>query len=51
LLLAVNKRNARPIAAYQRNGFAVIQSVMTDFGGGFVMDDFIMAKELKVSVE
>jgi GNAT superfamily N-acetyltransferase len=51
LLLAVNKRNARPIAAYQRNGFAVIQSVVTDFGGGFVMDDFIMAKELKVSVE
>jgi GNAT superfamily N-acetyltransferase len=51
LLLAVNKRNARPIAAYQRNGFAVIESVVSDFGGGFVMDDFIMAKELKVSVE
>ena len=51
LLLAVNKRNARPIAAYQCNGFAVIESVVSDFGGGFVMDDFIMAKELKVSVE
>ncbi len=55
LLLAVNKRNLRPIAAYQRNGFAVIQSVVTDFGSGFVMDDFIMAKdfagdELKVQV-
>ena len=47
LQLAVNKHNARPIAAYQRNGFAVIQSVVTDFGNGFVMDDFIMAKELK----
>lgn len=46
LILAVNKRNARAIAAYQRNGFAVIESVTTDIGGGFVMDDFIMAKEL-----
>jgi GNAT superfamily N-acetyltransferase len=46
LMLAVNKRNVRPIAAYRRNGFAVIQSVVTDFGAGFVMDDFIMAKDL-----
>jgi hypothetical protein len=46
LILAVHKRNVRPIAAYRRNGFAVIQSVVTDFGDGFVMDDFIMAKEL-----
>jgi GNAT superfamily N-acetyltransferase len=51
LQLAVNKRNARPIAAYQRNGFAVVQSVVTDFGTGFVMDDFIMVKELKAGVE
>jgi len=46
LLLAVNKHNVRPIAAYQRNGFVVIESVVTDFGRGFVMDDFIMAKDL-----
>jgi diamine N-acetyltransferase len=51
LQLAVNKHNARPIAAYQRNGFAVIQSVVTDFGDGFVMDDFIMAKEFKAGAE
>lgn len=47
LILAVNKRNARAIAAYQRNGFTVAESVLTEFGGGFVMDDFIMAKHLK----
>jgi GNAT superfamily N-acetyltransferase len=47
LILAVNKQNLKAIAAYQRNGFAVAESVVTDFGGGFVMDDFIMAKELK----
>ncbi len=51
LMLAVNKRNPRPIAAYRRNGFAVIQSVVTDFGDGFVMDDFIMAKELEPGAE
>ena len=46
LRLAVNKRNAKAIAAYQRNGFTVIESVVTDLGGGFVMDDFIMAKSV-----
>jgi GNAT superfamily N-acetyltransferase len=46
LMLAVNKRNVSPIAAYRRNGFVVIESVVTDFGAGFMMDDFIMAKDL-----
>ena len=46
LILAVNKRNAKAIAAYQRNGFVIAESVVTDIGNGFVMDDFIMAKEL-----
>jgi GNAT superfamily N-acetyltransferase len=46
LILSVNKRNAKAIAAYQRNGFVIVESVVTDIGGGFVMDDFIMAKEL-----
>lgn len=48
LLLAVNKRNVKAVAAYQRNGFSVVESVTTDFGAGFVMDDFIMAKDLGV---
>jgi GNAT superfamily N-acetyltransferase len=46
LILAVNKHNTKAIAAYQRNGFVVAESVVTDIGGGFVMDDFVMAKEL-----
>ncbi len=46
LILSVNKRNARAIAAYQRNGFAVAEAVVTDLGGGFVMDDFVMAKTI-----
>jgi ribosomal protein S18 acetylase RimI-like enzyme len=47
LLLAVNKQNAKAVAAYRRNGFEVVESVVTDFGSGFVMDDFIMAKDLE----
>lgn len=47
LILAVNKRNRKAVAAYQRNGFTVAEAVITDFGRGFVMDDYIMAKELK----
>lgn len=46
LILAVNKRNRRAISAYRRNGFAIVEAVVTDIGGGFVMDDFIMAKAL-----
>ena len=49
LMLAVNKRNTKAVAAYQRNGFVVAESVVTDFGCGFVMDDFIMAKDLDAS--
>ena len=46
LILSVNKRNARAIAAYRRNGFTVAEAVMVDIGRGFVMDDFIMARDL-----
>ena len=46
LILSVNKRNAKAIAAYQRNGFVIAESVVTDIGHGFIMDDFTMAKEL-----
>lgn len=49
LLLNVNKRNVKAIRAYQRNGFATVQSVVTDIGGGFVMDDYVLAKETAVS--
>jgi ribosomal protein S18 acetylase RimI-like enzyme len=46
LILSVNKRNTKAIAAYRRNGFVIAESVVTDIGGGFVMDDFVMAREL-----
>jgi len=46
LILTVNKRNAKAIAAYRRNGFVIAESVVTDIGGGFVMDDYVMAKSV-----
>ena len=46
MTLNVNKKNARAIAAYQRNGFTITQSVVNDIGRGFVMDDYIMTKQL-----
>ena len=42
LVLAVNKRNAGAIAAYAKHGFAIVESVVKDIGGGFVMDDYVM---------
>jgi GNAT superfamily N-acetyltransferase len=46
MLLAVNKQNRRAIRTYERNGYAVLNSTVTDIGGGFVMDDYIMSKTL-----
>ena len=46
LVLAVNRNNANAIAAYRKHGFTVREAVVKDIGGGFVMDDYVMAKKL-----
>jgi len=40
--LTVNKHNKNTISAYNKWGFKTINSVVTDIGEGFVMDDYIM---------
>ncbi len=40
--LTVNKHNTNSITAYKKWGFNTIDSVVTDIGSGFVMDDYIM---------
>jgi len=40
--LTVNKHNDDTIAIYKKMGFSVIDSVVSDIGNGFVMDDYIM---------
>ncbi|MDJ0615766.1 MAG: GNAT family N-acetyltransferase [Calothrix sp. MO_192.B10] len=42
IFLTVNKYNTTSINFYKSNGFNVIDDVVTDIGGGFVMDDYIM---------
>lgn len=44
--LTVNKYNNNTISIYKHLGFEVIDSVVTDIGSGFVMDDYIMQTEL-----
>jgi diamine N-acetyltransferase len=46
LVLAVNKRNENAIAAYRKHGFEIREAVVKEIGGGFVMDDYIMARKV-----
>ena len=43
--LTVNKYNKNTIDAYFKYGFKIIDSVVSDIGNGFVMDDYIMELE------
>ena len=44
--LTVNKHNDHAIAVYKRTGYELIDSVVTDIGGGYVMDDYIFSYAL-----
>ena len=44
MYLTVNKHNDLGIRAYKGTGFEVIDSVETDIGHGFIMDDYIMQR-------
>ncbi len=44
--LTVNKGNTHAAEVYRHWGFQVVESAATDIGGGYVMDDYIMVKEL-----
>lgn len=44
--LTVNKHNTHAIEVYKKTGFSVIEAVITDIGGGFVMDDYVMEYKL-----
>lgn len=44
--LTVNKHNTHAKEVYEHWGFETVDSVVTDIGGGFAMDDYIMVKRL-----
>jgi GNAT superfamily N-acetyltransferase len=46
MTLQVNKQNGSAVEVYRRNGFRIAEEALVDIGGGFVMDDFIMVKDL-----
>jgi GNAT superfamily N-acetyltransferase len=46
MALAVNKRNRNAISAYRKHGFRIESSIVKDIGGGFVMDDYLMVKDV-----
>lgn len=45
LWLTVNKGNAS-VRAYERMGFRIVEAMVVDIGGGFVMDDYKMEKPI-----
>ena len=47
MYLTVNKYNELGIRAYEGTGFETIDSVETDIGEGFIMDDYIMELRLR----
>ena len=47
IALTVNKNNHRSIKAYSKMGFENTGALVTDIGGGFVMDDYRMVRVLK----
>ena len=44
--LTVNKHNDITIAIYQKMGFYEIRQQRADIGNGFVMDDYVMQKDV-----
>ncbi len=46
LHLNVNKANSA-VGFYKHNGFEVYETIVLDIGNGFVMDDYIMTKNLE----
>ncbi|NUU74454.1 GNAT family N-acetyltransferase [Paenibacillus xylanilyticus] len=47
--LTVNRHNESSIAVYEKKGFQTVREQVADIGHGYVMDDFIMEKEIIVS--
>ena len=48
LWLTVNRFNNGPISWYKDRGFSTINEVKKDIGGGFIMDDYVMEKKIKI---
>ncbi len=45
--LTVNKGNTHAKEVYEHWGFETVESTVTDIGGGFVMDDYVMERRVR----
>ena len=50
LRLRVNKTNERALRAYDRAGFHIVDALVADIGGGFVMNDYVLARPIEPAV-
>ena len=46
--LTVNRYNDNTIEIYKKKGFKIIRTQVADIGNGYVMDDYIMEKDLSM---
>lgn len=46
--LTVNKYNNHTINVYRHRGFYVVKSQVCNIGNGYVMDDYVMEKEIQI---
>jgi GNAT superfamily N-acetyltransferase len=46
LVLNVNRYNRKAVRAYERAGWHIAEEIVADIGNGFVMDDYVMTKQL-----
>ena len=44
--LTVNKYNSKSISAYEKMGFVNVDSIVQDIGNGYVMDDYVLEKNI-----
>lgn len=47
--LTVNRYNDDTIAVYTRKGFKPVRTQVADIGNGYVMDDYVMEKEIQLA--
>lgn len=46
MTLRVNRNNTNAVQAYEKYGFGIVATHQKDIGGGYIMDDYLMLKNL-----
>ena len=46
MTLRVNRNNTNAVQAYEKYGFGIVATHQKDLGGGYIMDEYLMLKNL-----